>query len=184
MKRLLIILFVANVFISFGQSRIVKIGNQSWSLKNLNVDEFRNGDRIFEAKSDEDWIWANRNEKPAWCHYDNLSNNDSRYGKLYNWYAITDSRGLAPDGWHIPAVSEWEEFYENGGTLKEIGFNRIRGGLREELGQFRYAERYGYWWTSSIDCYRLQGGSSFDVGNVHCGEETIGLGMYVRCLKD
>jgi uncharacterized protein (TIGR02145 family) len=102
----------------------VKIGSQIWMSKNLNVDTFRNGDKIPEAKTDQEWLNAAKNKQPAWCYFhdkstSNISDSGQVYrtvdhvakgevsGKLYNWYAISDPRGLAPSGWHIPTISEW-----------------------------------------------------------------------------
>lgn len=85
----------------------VKIGTQVWMSKNLDVDTFRNGDKIPEAKTNEEWRAATENKQPAWCYYENDPANGAKYGKLYNWYAVNDSRGLAPIGWHIPSDSEW-----------------------------------------------------------------------------
>ena len=85
----------------------VKIGNQVWMDKNLNVDHFRNGDPIPQAKTKEEWSYAIENKEPAWCYYDNNSSNGSKYGKLYNWYAVIDKRGLAPEGWHVSTDEDW-----------------------------------------------------------------------------
>jgi clan AA aspartic protease (TIGR02281 family) len=87
----------------------VKIGTQTWMSENLNVDRFRNGDLIPEAKTDEEWKKAGENKQPAWCYYNNApKNNGYEYGKLYNWYAVNDPRGLAPKGWSIPSKSDYE----------------------------------------------------------------------------
>src|SRR5690349_7105350 len=79
----------------------VKIGNQVWMLENLDVDHFRNGDEIPHASSVEAWVEAGKQGKPAWCYYDNKEENGTRYGKLYNWFAAADPRGLAPEGWRV-----------------------------------------------------------------------------------
>lgn len=71
----------------------VKIGDQIWMTRNLNVDKFCNGDPIPETKTNEEWIKAGENGKPAWCYYDNDPANGEKYGKLYNWYAVNDPRG-------------------------------------------------------------------------------------------
>jgi uncharacterized protein (TIGR02145 family) len=75
--------------------------------ENLNVSTFRNGDPITETKTQEEWEKAGKEGKPAWCYYDNDPKNGAKYGKLYNWYAVNDPRGLAPAGWHIPTDTEW-----------------------------------------------------------------------------
>jgi len=107
MKTPLILLFLVifSVSNSFGQS--VTIGNQTWTTINLDVSTFRNGDLIPEAKTDEEWIAAGKNKQPAWCYYENNTANGTKYGKLYNWYAVNNYRGLAPAGWHVPTYYEW-----------------------------------------------------------------------------
>jgi uncharacterized protein (TIGR02145 family) len=103
----------------------VKIGNQVWMSKNLDVDKFRNGDKIPEVNSDKEWMEADRRKQPAWCYYyEDLSSfkhkvykeagikvrtDYKNWGKLYNWYAVNDKRGLAPTGWRIPSEDEWIE---------------------------------------------------------------------------
>ena len=74
---------------------------------NLDVDRFRNGDPIPHAQTEEEWLYAGENGQPAWCYYDNDPKNGKKYGKLYNWYAVNDYRGLAPKGYHIPSDEEW-----------------------------------------------------------------------------
>lgn len=86
----------------------VKLGNQIWSNSNLDVTKFQNGQDIPEAQSDSEWKKAAIDGTPAWCYYNQNPENGTKYGKLYNWYAVIDSRGLAPSGWHIPTDAEWE----------------------------------------------------------------------------
>jgi len=76
----------------------IKIGNQEWMTRNLDVDRFRNGDLIPHVKLDVEWEETRRKGQPAWCYYDNDPENGKKYGKLYNWCAVNDPRGLAPDG--------------------------------------------------------------------------------------
>jgi uncharacterized protein (TIGR02145 family) len=85
------------------------IGNQIWSNRNLDIDTFRNGEKILEVNSTEEWEKANAECIPSWCYYDFDSENGKLYGKLYNWYAINDPRGLAPDSWRIPTIDDWNE---------------------------------------------------------------------------
>jgi len=91
----------------------VIIGNQIWMTKNLNVDTFRNGDPIFHARTDKEWINTGNEGRPAWCYYNNNPEHGELYGKLYNWYAVTDSRGLAPAGWYIPSDYTWNVLESN-----------------------------------------------------------------------
>ncbi len=84
----------------------ITIGSQIWDNKNLDVSTYRNGDPIPQVT---DTIqWANLTTG-AWCWYNNDSANYWQYGKLYNWFAVNDPRGLAPIGWHVPTDGEWNK---------------------------------------------------------------------------
>lgn len=100
-------LFFAMLFAQINYGQTVAIGTQVWNAKNLDVSTFRNGDIIQQAKTSEEWEKADINKQPAWCYYDNDATNGTKYGKLYNWYAVNDQRGLAPIGFHIPSIDEW-----------------------------------------------------------------------------
>ena len=102
----LIFLFFVT-FSGYINSQSIKIGTQVWTAKNLDVATFRNGDAIPQAKTNEEWEAAGENKQPAWCYYENNTANGTKYGKLYNWYAVVDARGLAPGGWHVPTDEEW-----------------------------------------------------------------------------
>lgn len=86
----------------FSESEYVAIAAQVWASRNLNVSTFRNGDPIPEARTPEEWIEAGKTKQPAWCYYNNDSELGETYGRLYNWFAVTDKRGLVPKGWHVP----------------------------------------------------------------------------------
>jgi len=104
--------------------KTVRIGEQVWMAENLNVSKFRNGDLIPEAKTKEEWKAAGENKQPAWCYYDNDKKNGEKYGKLYNWYAINDRRGVIPEGWHLPSDEEISTLkyylYDNKNSKVEI----------------------------------------------------------------
>ena len=85
----------------------VKIGNQIWTTKNLNVSTFRNGETIFYAANQADWEKVSREKIPAYCYLNFDSKNEKKFGKLYNFYAVNDKRGLAPAGWHVPSRNEF-----------------------------------------------------------------------------
>jgi uncharacterized protein (TIGR02145 family) len=111
-KPLIFIMFVLIVGSNYAQKiKSALIGKQEWQIENLNVTTFRNGDKILEAKTEQEWILACENEIPAWCYYDNDPTNGAVYGKLYNWYAVVDKRGLAPIGWHVPSIKEYETLF-------------------------------------------------------------------------
>lgn len=91
--------------------KTIKIGNQVWLAENLYTDRFRNGDFIPEAKSTDDWKKAENNKEPAWCYYNNDPSTEVKFGKLYNWYALNDPRGIAPHGWNVPMNADWIQLY-------------------------------------------------------------------------
>ena len=118
----------------------VKIGKQIWMTENLDVDRFRNGDIIHEAKTKEDWKRAGQTGQSAWCYYENNEENGKRHGKLYNWYAVNDFRGLAPNGWQIPTVENWKELIdflgeEPGIKLKSKDFWPVKFGVFDFNGE-------------------------------------------------
>lgn len=98
----------------------VTIGKQEWAQKNLDVSGFRNGDLIPQAKSHAQWDAARTKKQPAWCYYNYDSKNGEKYGKLYNWWAVADPRGLAPLGWHIPTDVEWKILISDLGGVFDI----------------------------------------------------------------
>ena len=87
-----------------GPIKGVAIGSQVWMSTNLNVSTYRNGDVIPQVQDKDTW---DKLTTGAWCYYENNAANGTKYGKLYNWYAVNDARGLAPAGWHIPTDGEW-----------------------------------------------------------------------------
>jgi uncharacterized protein (TIGR02145 family) len=187
----------------------VKLGIQEWAASNLNVSTFRNGEMIMEAKTTEEWIKAGAEGKPAWCYYDNDPQNAIKYGKLYNWYAINDPRGLAPLGWHIPQNSDWMMLVKNllgvdyaGLKLKstvgwkskngsdKIGFKALPGGVRDEKGAFEMIGRVGQWWSNSVPVEVKKSNQIFsvklndnsvEVSYIKVNKE---VGLSVRCIKD
>lgn len=78
----------------------IQIGTQKWMSKNLDVAFYRNGDPIPQVTSPTAWAVLSTG---AWCYYNNDPIQGNKYGKLYNWYAVNDPRGLVPQGWHIPS---------------------------------------------------------------------------------
>ena len=193
--------------VTSGASKEVTIGKQVWMTQNLNVDKFRNGDPIPEAKTDEEWRKAGENGEPAWSYYNNNPDNGDRYGKLYNWYAVNDPRGLAPEGWKIPSDEEWSRLEDFLGDISvagtkmkstdfwadnecngtnESGFSGLPGGLRYTNGPFGNVGENGIWWSStetnssSAWTRDLNGYDGF-VGRDDIGKE---LGFSVRCLRD
>lgn len=86
--------------------QVIKIGNQWWMAENLKVTHYRNGDPILNVTSESEWETLTSD---AYCNYDNDIENVTTYGRLYNWYAVDDSRNIAPSGWHVPTDAEWKQ---------------------------------------------------------------------------
>jgi uncharacterized protein (TIGR02145 family) len=190
----------------------VKIGNQVWMSENLNVDRFRNGDPILEAKTNEEWQIAGENKQAAWCYYDNNPVNGAIYGKLYNWYAVIDPRGLAPEGWQIPGNNEWTKLADvsgkeytifggskivgakmksnsgwanNGNGNNETGFSGLPGGNRFIDGTFYDLGGCGFWWSSSEASTKgaLARALAFDDETFHLLQIIKCNGFSVRCFR-
>ena len=201
---LILLLFIGLGSISYAQT--TRIGTQVWMSKNLDVSTFRNGDSIPQAKTNEEWEKAGKNKQPAWCYYDNDPANGAKYGKIYNWYAVNDSRGLAPDGYHIPSDAEWtvltdylggEEktgakmksktgWTEDGNGTNSSRFSGLPGGYRAIVGAFDDVGYGGFWWSSTEDIagtawYRNLYGLNGGVGRYSFGKAN---GYSVRCLGD
>jgi len=187
----------------FGGDKI-KIGNQVWMAKNLAVDKFRNGDAIPEAKTKQEWEEYGDAGKAAWCYYDNDPSNGEKYGKLYNWYAVSDPRGLAPDGWHIPSDAEWTKLTDylgsaagnkmkstsgwnkNGNGTNESAFTGLPCGFRYNNGNFSLIGYLGFWWSSpeGDTNYAWYLYLDYKLGNVTRYYSNKGSGCSVRCLGD
>lgn len=90
----------------------VKISTQTWMSENLTVTTFRNGDPIPEAKTKAEWKAAGNNNQPAFCYYNNDPATAKTHGVLYNWHAVNDKRGLAPDGWRMPSHIDIENLFK------------------------------------------------------------------------
>jgi len=177
----------------------VAIGNQVWTSKNLDVVTYRNGDSIPQVQDIEAWRDLTTG---AWCYYENNTANGTKYGKLYNWYAVNDPRGLAPKGYHIPTDKEWTILTKNlGGESKAVtkmkstsgwekngnntsGFAGLPGGSRMAV-EDEFIGYLGFWWSSSkeigLGCYI---GLPTNNVNVTRGAVSPYVGYSVRCLRD
>jgi uncharacterized protein (TIGR02145 family) len=188
----------------------VTFGTQVWMAENLNVNRFRNGDSIPEAKTADEWEQACDNKQPAWCYYENATNNGAFYGKLYNWYAVNDPRGLAPEGWHVPTDEEWTILTDGLGGKKVAGkkmksslgwdenghgtntsrFDGRPGGFRYySLGIFQFRGTTAFWWSaSSATTDTTDSAWGWYLNCKHSGIYKINgnkcLGYSVRCIKD
>jgi uncharacterized protein (TIGR02145 family) len=179
------------------------IGSQMWAIANLDVKTFRNGDTIPEVKTNKEWVAAGEAGKPAWCYYNNDPVIGKKYGKLYNWFAVNDPRGLAPEGWTLPTDEDWAKLtYTLGGPnaagirmkstggwnegnngTNESGFNAFPAGYRVENGAFVNIGNTGIWWSttetktfSAFDRYVVLGGT------ISGSSSPKQRGESVRCL--
>lgn len=120
----------------------------SWMAQNLDVGKFRNGDPIRECKNLTEWRDAGLNGEPAWCYYEFNATEGKKYGKLYNWFAIVDSRGLAPEGWKVPNEDDYKKLAQEDKNEKTYG---------GELIAFLNSSD-----TWTIDCAKGDNGSGFN----------------------
>lgn len=153
---------------------VVKVGTQYWLRENLRVTHYRNGDDIPNVPGDTPWKTLTTG---AYCIYDNQVPNDTTFGNLYNWHALSDSRGLCPADWHVPSDAEWTTMGDflggnsvAGGKLKSTGtieggtglwyapntdatnsrgFTGLPGGYRINYGTFYSLSNVGYFWSST-----------------------------------
>ena len=191
--------------------KTVYIGSQLWMAENLKTTKYRDGSTITNLTDNRMW---GDDLKGAWCYYNNDVTNNNKYGKLYNWYAISShlngNKEVCPIGWHIPVESEWIKLIDflggtpvTGGKLKEVGtnlwktpnasatnsvlFSALPGGNRYDDGSFSGVTIYGDWWALSC----IQNGSAVGV-SVSYNTAALtkspfyswGNGFSVRCVKD
>lgn len=188
----------------------IHIGTQVWTKPNLKVTHYLNGDPIPNVADSVQWYNLTSG---AYCNYDNDSNNAAVYGRLYNWYAVNDPRGIAPAGWHVPTYEDWDTLqiflgYDliAGGKLKEIGtahwmspntgatdeydFTALPGGQRADSiysGTFTEMTQQGYWWSSSeVDTvYPWAVNISYNSeGFTNWGASTRKSGFSIRLIRD
>ena len=86
---------------------VVQIGSQYWSQENLAVESFQDGTAITECSSSEQWADLASTNTPAWCYYNFDPSNEEEYGKLYNYYVISSSKEIAPVGFKVPSLSDF-----------------------------------------------------------------------------
>ena len=185
--------------------KTVKIGTQWWMAENLNTTKYRNGDPIPNVYDGGEWRSLTTG---AYCNYNNDVNIASTYGRLYNWYAVTDNRNIAPSGWHVPTNDEWALLITflggegvacnklkekgndhwksfNSGATNETGFTAIPGGCRDLNPLFKFIGEWGMWWSfSENDKYSawLLGMNIF--GDIPRDSHNKYEGLSLRCVRD
>ena len=214
MKKILVlkIMLLVGAFAIAQKPKEVKIGDQVWMSVNLNVDKFLNGDSIPEARTPEEWIKAGEEGTPAWCYYNNDENNGKKYGKLYNQFAVNDTRGIAPKGWHIPTSKEFkilyfylggnEEMLTSDNSSKEITnklqsalwignnkgnnsshFNLLPSSFRSSEGEFGNENNCSILFKD-FSYFRITGSGVTELRSM--GDDLVDEfdGLSVRCVKD
>lgn len=195
----------AKAFNSMSRDPIgVRIGTQVWMRKNLNVTTFRNGDTIPSIGQSSRW---GLRKIPARCYINNEPKTADIYGKLYNWFAVNDPRGLAPVGWRIPTISDYKILFLYlggaelaGGTMKSlsywaepntgatdsVGFSALPAGHRYSGGQFYGLGRFGCFWTLSTNGYESAKASKLYFDDVRSDFVDFNkkAGLSVRCIKE
>jgi uncharacterized protein (TIGR02145 family) len=182
----------------------VLIGDQCWMKENLRVVHYRNGDEIPLVKDDGAWTGLSTG---AYCEYENTGSIAEEYGNLYNWYAVNDSRNIAPEGWHVPTDDEWQTLVDylggsaiaggklketgtehwlppNTGATNESGFTALPGGDR--FGSFGYLGEVCFFWSSTEDetliawCRRM----GYNYASIGRLDHPKICGYSIRCIKD
>jgi Fibrobacter succinogenes major domain (Fib_succ_major). len=188
----------------------VTIGTQVWMAENLKTTKYRNGDPIPNVTDSTQWINLSTG---AYCNYNNDVNNANIYGRLYNGWAVGDSRKIAPTGWHVASDDDWtkltdylgvfvagNKIKESGpshwgslncwGDTNESGFTALPSGVRENNGEFVGIGALSNWWSSTKDTTKI---SIWDTdwysSNVRGSDWSISFeagldGCSVRCVKD
>jgi uncharacterized protein (TIGR02145 family) len=190
--------------------KTVTIGNQIWMAENLKTTKYNDGTEIPNITDNTQW---QNNTTGAWSYYDNDAAYDAKYGKLYNWYAVSPTtngnRNVCPTGWHVPTDGEWTVLTdylggENvaGGKMKEVGhinwippnedatnssgFTGLPGGYRYYAGNYDGIDCGGYWWSSSEYSANDAWNRGLDGANGYANRVSLILkdGLSVRCLRD
>lgn len=195
--------FVQTVINLNNFSNTLNIGSQTWMNHNLRVSKYSNGDVIPQVQDPVQW---SKLTTGAWCYYGNDSTHGVFDGKLYNWYAVHDPRGLAPQGWHVASAEEWGTLIGfvggatvAGGNLKDAGtlhwqqpntgglntvlFTAVPGGMRDGQGNFSDVGLNSYWWTSDADAPKT---IAYNGSGIYDGNSTTPrqAGFTVRCVKN
>jgi uncharacterized protein (TIGR02145 family) len=184
----------------------VEIDDQCWMAHNLKVTHYRNGDPIEHVTDPATWSGLTTG---AYCSYNNDESHVAAYGMMYNWYAVNDSRNLAPEGWHVATEAEYETLTEHlggcavaGGKLKEAGtafwalpnadatnesgFTGLPGGYCNQFGSFHDMRNNGVFWSASeYDSENAIGYALYHASpNMYYGIIQKNIGQSVRCVKD
>jgi uncharacterized protein (TIGR02145 family) len=187
------------------------INGQEWMSENLRTKRYANGDTIPNITDETQWSNLTMG---AWAHYNNDSQYENPFGKLYNWFAVSDNRNVCPSGWHASTDSEltflinylgglseaggkfkttgtvsdnsglWAN--PNVGATNQSGFTMIPGGYRDSLGVFDYFTVNGFLWSKTSQDLNNSFYRIIVHGNTGVGYSgcSNNYGLSVRCIKD
>ena len=193
-------------FNGYTYSSIVLGNGQEWMAENLRTTSYANGDPIPNITDATQWSNLTTG---AWVHYNNDSQYENPFGKLYNWYTVNDSRNVCPLGWHVPSDTEWTALSDYlggeavaGGKMKstgtqywlspntdatnESGFSGLPGGYLVSNGSFGgFNSTSGFWSATefSTDNAWVRG-LNYNSGLITRFDFTKAVGLRVRCLRD
>ncbi len=182
----------------------VIIGNQEWMTTNLDAVVYANGDSIPFVAEDATWSLLNTG---AWSYYGNSSDNGEKYGRLYNWFAVSDPRGLCPKGWRVASNRDWDSLIatlEGAETsakhlkldlywaepkaeiTNSSGFSALPAGNRREDGGYNGISLSAPFWTST-EADSVNAVARF----IHTAHSRVGKktgdkrnGLACRCVRD
>ncbi len=166
----------------------ISIGNQIWMKNFFSNTEFSNGDKIAFAKNEIEWKKFNDKKTPAWTHASD-SESSEKHGVLYNFYAVNNSAGLAPNGWRIPSTEDVHELNKNQKIsfvdehIKRFNQSKVYHSLA--LGTKIEADKYRIFWTSNEKFYTAY---AFEITENNRSLEIKQFdkraGFFVRCIKN
>ena len=183
----------------------IVLNGKEWMKKNLDVCKYRNGDIIPQVQNLSQWENLTTG---AWCYYSNNTANGPTYGKLYNGYALTDSRGIAPTGWHIVKNTEWNNlvsflggsnlaagklreqgsthwFQNQQNTTNESGFTALPSGSISSVNFYSFnniGSIFSFWVENTP--YNNYYSNSISINSVQIGNDNPEYGHAIRCVKD
>ena len=194
--------------------KTVVIGTQTWMAENLRTSKYRNGELIETTNPSTKDITSENSPKYQWTFDFNIGeNNLATYGRMYTWYSATDSRNIAPSGWHVPTNRDWQTLYDylgnkqseklresgtihwtslNSNATNETGFTALPAAIRSIDGTFDKTDVYTMWWSSSDKVIEdMATGWSIDMDlesntpfSFNGSNHYKKSGLYVRCVKD
>ncbi len=188
--------------------KTITIGTQTWMAENLRTTKYRNGDPVPNVPDSATW---HNLTTGAYCNYYNDAGNVATYGRIYNWYTVSDPRKITPAGWHVPTIDEWHALYDflggdsvaggklketgtthwqspNAGATNETGFTALPGGMRPFVPGWRDFIGIGYegfWWSSTETVYEILNTQIYSIySGVSWGGSDKNRGHSIRCIRD